>query len=590
MVDGIWDLSSLYKSNEDFLKDLDKAKQLVFQLEKFRGELSKSDPQIILDYLNKDNELSLILEKLAVFSFCKQDEDGKNQQSVKNYNMINDFFSVANEKLAFAKTELSSIDEDMLNQLKKDPHFSDYDRMLNDIIRYKRHTLSEKDEQNMAAISSFSNTDDIFSMLSNVEMEHGSFTDENGKRIKLSPGNYNLCMNNPNQDIRKKVMENYVGEYKKLNGTFANLFLSHIKYQNFLAKSYGFNSVLEKKCYAEEVPESVMMTCIRNVSVKVDLLHKYFKLKKKIMGLKEFYVSDIGVEILNQEKVLISYEDAISGIGESLKVFGNDYTDVFNEAVNNGWIDAFPRKGKKSGGYTTGTYKEHPYILLNFDGTFEWASALTHEFGHAMHSYYSAKSQPYAKYDYTLFVAEIVSLTNEIIYNKYLLSKTNDNKTRMKLLAYFLQLFELNVFDSAMLAEFELYVHDSLWNGETLSSEDLNKKYVSLAAKYFGTDVKFNKNFETGWSRKSHLYRDYYLYKYAMGLSCACFVANRLLTDNTGEYLKKYKKFLSLGGSLDPISALKVAEIDVLDDNIYDYAFNMFEEYLSLLEKYTEDK
>jgi len=590
MLSGVWDLSKIYPTNEAFLEDYEKAKKLVVELEKFRGEISKSDPQIILEYFRKDDSLSKILEKLAVYAFCKQDDDGKNQLNVKNYSLINDFFSSVGEKLAFAKTELSSLDISVLNQLMFDPHFADYDRTLNDIIRYKKHTLSEKDEKNIAALSAFSNTDDIFTRLSNIEMEHGSFIDENGKRVKLTPGNYNICMNSPSQQIRKKVYETYAGEYKKLVGTFSNLFLSHIKYENYLARVYEFDSVLDKKCYSEEVSPEVMHTCIRNVSVKVDLLHKYFKLKKKILNVDDFYVSDIGVEILNQDKVKISYDEAVKGIAGAFSVLGKDYVLAFEKAVNEGWIDAFPRDGKKSGGYTISAYGEHPYILLNFDGTFEWASALAHEFGHAMHSYYSANAQPYAKYDYTLFVAEIVSLTNEILYNRYLLSKAKDKKTKMKLLAYFLQLFELNVFDSVMLAEFELFVHDRLWQGETLDSADLSNKYKELAEKYFGPDVKLNKNFECGWARKGHLYRDYYLYKYAMGLCCACFAATKILNDTTGEYLKKYKKFLSLGGSLDPISALKVAEIDPTSDKTYEFAFKMFEEYLTMLEKLTEEK
>ncbi len=589
-MNGVWDLSQLYKTNDDFLNDFELAQKLLKQIEGFRGEISKSDPQIVLAFFKKDTELSMVLEKLAVFAFCKQDDDGKNKQSVKNYNMLNDFFSKVGEKLAFAKTELASLPEEVLIAFKNHEQFADYDRTLNEVIRFKKHTLPEKDEQNMAALSAFSNTDDMFSMLSNVEMNHGSYTDENGKKIKLSPGNYNEAMNNPHQEIRKKVAETYVGEYKKLAETFTNLFLSHIKYENYLAKIYGFESVLDKKCYGEEVSPNVMMACIRNVSVNVDLLHRYFRLKKKILGVETFFSSDIGVGILNEDKTKISYDEAIFGIGESLKVFGQDYQNVFKDAVSSGWIDAFPRQGKKSGGYTTSTYREHPYILLNFDGTLEWASAITHEFGHAMHSYYSAKSQPYAKYDYTLFVAEIVSLTNEILYNKHLLSKANSKKEKMKLLAYFLQMFELNVFDSTMLAEFELFVHDSLWQGETLSSGDLCGKYKSLAAKYFGTGVIFTKDFEFGWMRKGHLYRDYYLYKYAMGLCCACYVASRLLNDPSGEYLKKYKQFLSLGGSLDPISALKIAEIDVESDKTYEIGFKMFEEYLNMLEKFTEEK
>lgn len=589
MAIGEWNLSELYKSNESFLSDLEHGKNLLREIEKFRGELSKNDPQIIYNFFKKDEELSILLDRLAVFAFCKKDDDGKNQENVKIYNIINDFYAKVGESMAFAKTELASLDTDVLNQLKNHSSFADYDRTLHDIIRFKKHTLSEKDEKNIAELSSFSNTNEIFSMLSNIEMEHGSYKDENGKRVKLCPGNYNSCLQSPDQKVRKNVMETYASEYKKMTQTFTSLFLSHIKYQNYLAKIYGFESVLDKKCYSEEVPTSVMKTCIRNVSIKVDLLHRYFKIKKKILGVSEFFTSDIPLEILNEEKVKISYEEAIDGISKAFEVLGKDYVEIFHKATHEGWIDAFPREGKTSGGYTISNFDHHPYILLNFDGTLEWASALAHEFGHAMHSYYSSKAQPYAKHDYTLFIAEIVSLTNEILYNRYLLSKASDKKTKMKLLSYFLQLFELNVFDSSMLAEFELFVHDSLWQGETLSSGELCSEYKHLAAKYFGNDVKFTKHFETGWMRKGHLYRDYYLYKYAMGLCCACFVATKILSDKSGDYISKYKQFLSLGSSLDPVSLLKVIDIDVSSDKIYEFAFKMFEEYLNMLEKLVDE-
>ena len=237
---------------------------------------------------------------------------------------------------------------------------------------------------------------------------------------------------------------------------------------------------------------------------------------------------------------------------------------------------------------TTSVYATHPYILLNYDGTLEWASAITHEFGHAMHSIYSAKKQPYPNADYTLFVAEIVSLTNEIIYNKYLLSKAKTNEEKIKLLSYFLQLFVLNVFDSSRLAEFELFVHNNLQDGVSMTAEDYNKKYVELAKKYFGDTIELTKFYEVGWSRNGHMYRDYYLYKYSMGLCAACYVSKRLLTEGNN-YLKKYKEFLSLGSSKDPISSLKVAEIDVLDSKLYDSAFDTFKWYLDELKKLTED-
>ena len=584
MAFGVWDLSHLYKTNDEFLKDFAYLEKCLKNLKKFKGKLCKNNPDDILAYFQQESEFSLILDRLAVYAFCKQDDDGKNDENVKNYGLISDFCSKVGEELAFSKTELASHDETFLKTLMKDKKFADFDRVIEDIIRFKKHTLSEKEEQNLAVLSSFSNTSDIFSVLSNIEMDHGSFVDEDGKTVKLFPGNYNTHMNAPSAEKRKLVNETYLAEYGKLNQTFSNLFTSHIKYQNYLAKTYGFKSVLDRKTYAEEVSPEIMMVNIKNVKKHINLLQEYFALKKELLKLSEFRSSDIGVSLFTDKFEKISYEQAVADIKESFKVLGDDYVSKFDEAVNNGWIDAFPRETKKSGGYTISAYDVHPYILLNFDGTMDWASAIAHEFGHAMHSFYSAQNQPYSKSDYTLFVAEVVSLTNEILYSHYLIEKTTDKHMKMKLIADFLQLFELNVFDSSMLAEFELFAHDKLQAGETLTAPDYNNKFVELSKEYFG-NITFNKGYEFNWSRKGHIYRDYYLYKYSLGMCCACLISKRLLEDKTGEYLKKYKQFLCLGGSKDPVSSLLVADVDVLSNEIYDGAFKVFEEYLNELKE-----
>ena len=281
MIKTNWDLSHLYSSNEEFESDLKLAKKYQKNIEKFKGKLNNKDD--ILDYFKIDAELSKILEKMVVYAFCKKDDNGKDKQNIKNYEIINNYYSEIGEKLAFAKVELSSLDEQFLRFLKEDKCFKDFDRTIDDIIRYKKHTLSEKDEQRISKISGFSSTDDIFKILSNLEMNHGSFIDENGNEIKLSPQNYNLCMNNPNPKIRRAVMEAYYEQYGKLIQTYSGLLTSHIKYENFIAKEYGFDSVLDMKCYGEEVDKNVMLNNIKNVSAHKDLLHRYFAVKKKIL-------------------------------------------------------------------------------------------------------------------------------------------------------------------------------------------------------------------------------------------------------------------------------------------------------------------
>lgn len=588
MVKTTWDLSGLYNSNDAFLADFEKSQKLLKNLEKFKNNLNKKDKKILLDYFNADDEISMILERLAVYAKCKLDDDGKNQENLKNYQLIIDFFALIDEKLAFAKTELASLDDDFLIELKNDIKFEKYDRLIEHIIRNKKHTLTEKQEVLLASLSGFQNQDDIYSNLSDIEMEHGTFIDENGKEIKLSNGTYSSYLKSPVQEIRKRVMKAFLTEYGKLNLTYSMLYLSHTKYINFLAKEKGFNSALEMYTYGEEVNKNIMLKNIENVSGKVALMQEYFKVKKEYLKLDKFYSYDIYAGFSNK-KEQISYDEAITNVKNSLAQLGSDYVSMFETAVCDGWIDALPRENKASGGYTISAFGSHPYIMLNFNGTLSWASAITHEFGHAMHSYYSAKSQPYAKADYTIFVAEVASLTNEILFVNYMLQKETNKERKIQVIAEFLDNFYLNVFDSSLLAEFELFVHNKLFEGATLTAEDLNNKYTELNKKYFAGSVKLTDEYAYNWSRKHHIFRDYYLYKYSTGFVSASVVAQKIMADKTGEYLKKYKKFLSLGGSIDPVSSLRVADVDILSDDTYEIAFNLFEDYLNQLKILTKE-
>ena len=584
MAKTVWDLTHLYKDNDEFLSDFENAKKILKNLEKFKNKLLKNDKKIIFDYLMQDVKLSLIVEKLAVYARTRVDENGKEDTNLKNYQKINNFCSEANKKLAFAKTEMSKLDDKFLRELSKDETFADFDRYFEEIIRMKKHTLSEKDEKLVASLSGFCIADDIYSLLTNIEMDHGEFFDENGKKIKLSTGNFNFYMRSASQDTRKRVLEEYLEKYGKFNLTIANLYFSHVKCVNFLAETYGYKSAREMFAYEEEVDSKIMIKNIERVSNRVKLLQRYFKTKQKILNVDEFYVSDIFAELFAENSNILSYDEAVCDIKNALKPLGEDYTQMFETAVDSGWIDVYPKENKTSGGYTISAYSCHPYILLNFDGTEYWKSAIAHEFGHAMHSYYSAKSQPYAKHNYTIFVAEVASLTNEILLSYYMLQKETDKQKKMKILSEFLQLFYLNVFNSTMMSEFEIFVHETLQNGEELSSGELCIKFKELCIKYFGKNVIINKNFEYDWCRKPHFFMNYYLYKYSTGLISACAVANKILSDKTGEYVKKYKKFLSIGGSLDPVTSLKQAEVDILSEKTYDLAFELFEQYLKQLE------
>lgn len=584
MIKTTWDLSQIYKTDEEFFADFEKVKKLVDEIEKFRGTLCKPNRENLLKYLKLNDEVTSVFQKLAVFAHCKKDDDGKNPDNMKKYALIWDYDSKISEKLSFVKSELVSLDEKFLNELMTDNDFKDYSRFIESLIREKKHTLSEHDEQILANVSGFVSNDNAYLSLSDIEMLHGTVKDENGKNINLNSSNYNLFLKDKNQDFRKKVMEEYLGQYKRLNLTISELYISNVKYTNFVAKLKNYKSALDMSTYDEQVDSSICKKNIEYVGSKSKLLQEYFKTKKEILGLKQFYTSDINAD-LPFDVQNVKYEECVEDIYEAFKPLGKDYQNMFKKALEEGWIDAFPRQNKANGGYTIHTYLIHPYILLNFDGTNYWKSAIAHEFGHAMHSYYSAKTQPYAKADYTIFVAEVASLTNEILLSEYVLQKETDKKKKMQIIADFLSLFYLNVYNSSMLAEFEIYAHETLANGESLTGQDLTQKFAEIFSRYFGDSVKFTENFEYDWERKSHIFRDYYLYKYSTGLISACAIASKILSDKTGEYVKKYKQFLSLGDSKDPVSSLKVADIDITSDETYDFAFGMFEKYLNELKE-----
>ncbi len=575
-----WNIKALYQSEKEFNLDFEKAESLLDTLVGYKNKIKKNNKKILKNYFYTDKEFSIILEKLAVFARIAHDDNAKDEFFSKAYAKVENLCTCAGEKLAFAKAELVQLDDKFLSDFGKE--FEEYSRITEDIIRQKPHILSEDQEKILSTVSGFASSGEIAGLLNDIEMNHGQVETPEGKLVTLSTGNYNLYLKHPDQEFRKKVMETYLNEYGKLDLTFSELYLSHVKHQNFIAKSRKFASVLDMETFSEEVTNEIMIKNISFISEKIPLLQKFFTTKQKILKLDTFYSSDINANIPNVNDNQ-TFDDAIKDIYEAFSPLGEDYKHAFKTAIEEGWIDAFPRENKASGGYTISNYTCHPFILLNFDGTAYWTSAIAHEFGHAMHSEYSRQAQPYSKYDYTIFVAEVASLTNEVLYTNFMLKKEKDKNKKMQIICDFLGNFYLNVFNSSMLAEFELFVHETLSSGEALTAGELNQKFISLCNKYFGKVVTLTCNYQYDWERKSHIFRDYYLYKYSTGFVSATAVANKILNDKTGEYVQKYKKFLSLGGSVDPISSLKVAEIDITDKSTYDAAFQVFEMFLNEL-------
>ena len=626
MIKTNWDLTQIFNSNEDFEKSFLKSQELCDELAQMKGKIKNGEKEAVLKCFKLNDAFESLFEKVYIYARCKSDEDGKDDLNNRNYMSVNNFYASSLEKLAFIPCELSALDEQFLTELNNDADFVDYTRTIQEIIESKKHTPSELEEQLLSSVSGFSNYHDMFSTLTEIEMTFGEVEDDDGNKVRLTPANYNLLLRSKKQEVRQNVMKTYLSEFKKFNQTIANLYISNIKYKSLVSKVGKYNSVLHKDSFESEITENIMLKNIEYVSKNSGLMRKFFDLKKKILGLDEFYTSDMNAtytEVFKLDKNLNSTTElktendsentdekfdkiekdkdvsvelvksllsCVEDIKNSYAPLGKDYQDMFEKALSDGWIDFFAKPSKAGGGYTISTFLIHPYILLNYDGTDYWKSAITHEFGHAMHSHYSNLAQPYAKSGYTLFIAEVASLTNEVLLTKYLLSKETNKNKKIEILSNFLSLFYLNVFSTGILAEFEHVSHEKIWNNETMTAKDFTDLYKSICERYYGDSVKLTENFEYDWERRSHIFRDYYLYKYSTGLVSACAIASKIISDTTGEYVKKYKEFLSIGNSKSPLESLKVAEIDITKEETYNYAFSIFEEYLNEMKKLYEEK
>lgn len=608
MIKTKWDLTGIYPTWEEFDSDFEKIKSLLPEFLELKGQFTNGNKKSLLKYFELFEKHDPILEKLAVFARCRKDQNARDSESARKYFAVCDYISIFSEQTAFIKCEISSLDEGFLTSLLSDSDFKNATRFIYSIIREKQHVPTEREEQLMANVSSFSDYHDTFSTLVDIEMHFDDVTDENGEVIKLNNGNYNLYLKSPSQDFRKKVMDTYLEEFQRFKLTISNLYISNVKFKNLVAKLNKFDSMLDMDAHSDEITREIMLNNKAFIEKNAGLLQRFFKIKKKCLGVEKFYASDINAEItlaleeklnrkqndksndnISKKPEQIPFEDCVDDILNSYAPLGKDYQEMFKKALAEGWFDVYPDPDKANGGYTISTYLIHPYILLNHDGTDHWKSAITHEFGHAMHSYYSSAAQPYLKSGYTIFIAEVASLTNEVLLSKYMLEKETDKIKKAKIISNFLSLFYLNVFNTSILSEFEYFAHTKIGEGVSLSADDLSNEYLNICKRYFGDSVEINENFKYDWERKSHIFRDYYVYKYATGLISACAIASKILSDKTGEYTKKYRKFLKIGDSASPLDSLAVAEIDITKEETYNYAFSIFEEYVKKLEELYEE-
>lgn len=577
-----WNLADIFETTEKFNDEFEYLQKNINTLEKYKGKLG--DSKVLLEAFNLESELSERLERVYVYAYLMRDQDTtdsvNNARATKTDILLTKFSTIT----SYILPELTSESDEYLEGLTSDENFAKYKVTLKEILRTKKHILSEKEERILSKAGAFTGDfEETFIMFDNADIKFKSYLDQDKNRVKLSHGLYSLALQLSSQNDRKKAFNSMFNAYKDMINTIATNYAGNVKKDWFYADVRGFKSSMEKATFYENVSPKVYKALVKNVSDNFDVMHDYVAYRKKALGLDVLNMYDMYVPIVEGADIKLTYEESVSLVKEALKPLGKEYADILNTAFSSGWIDVVENKGKKSGAYSWGAYGVHPYVLLNYQQTTHDVFTIAHELGHAIHSYYSSSNQPYEDAGYVIFVAEIASTVNEVLLIKHLLNTTTDKKIRKYLLSYYMDMFRTTVFRQTMFAEFELKAHEMVEKDIPLNAENLSKEYYKLNKRYYGKAVKHNSLIKYEWARIPHFYTAFYVYKYATGLISAVNIASRILEDEKN--VEGYKNFLKAGCSMPPLDILKKAGVDLETSEPYEVAFKEFRDTLKELKE-----
>ncbi|QNU66901.1 oligoendopeptidase F [Ruminiclostridium herbifermentans] len=580
-----WKLEDIYSDISLWEKDFKKVKGIAIQIEGFKGKLAES-PQMLLDCLKMCDELLSLNDKVFVYARMKRDEDNGNS----TYQALTDRAStLATEVFAaisFIVPEMLNIPEDkLLSYANSDKELSVYLFMIQESLRQKEHVLSEKEEQILAMSSEVSSAaGDVFTMFNNADIKFPYIKDEEGEEVEVTKGRYIAFLESKDRRVRKDAFDVVYSTYSKVKNTLATTLTANVKKNRFYAMVRKYPSAIEASLDNDNVSVNVYNNLIETINNNLNLLDRYLKLRKKALKLDELHMYDLYVPMVEEFDKKIPYEEAKAIILEALKPLGEEYIGYLQKGLNSGWIDVYENEGKTSGAYAWGSYKTHPYVLLNYQNKINDVFTLAHEMGHALHSFYTNMTQPYVYSEYKIFVAEVASTVNESLLMRYLLPRAESKQEKAYLLNHYLEEFRGTVFRQTMFAEFEKIIHEKVEQGEALNAKELCDMYYQLNKKYFGETVNVDEDISMEWSRIPHFYSSFYVYKYATGFSAATAIAEKILTEGKPA-VDKYIEFLKSGGSNYPIELLKIAGVDLSSPQPIQDALAVFEKTLDELEE-----
>ena len=580
-----WNLRDLFPDDESWAREYRALTECTGQLAAFAGTLGER-PGRLLDWLKLNDELAVRLEKLMGYASCKSDQNLADSSALDRRSKATACAVAQAGASAFATPEILAIDDETLEGFfAACPALETYRRPLERVRRMRAHILSAQEETLLAALGEVADgPDTIGSALRNADLRFDDAIDSEGVAHPLSAGTFGPLMESPDRALRKSAFDNCYRRYGELKNTVAATLDAQFKTLRFFASARHYASTLEASLDANEVPVCVYDNLIEAVHQNLDKMYRYVALRKRLLGVDELHMYDVYTPVVPDAAVKIPYAEAKDIVLEALSVLGGDYVALLRRGFDGRWIDVYENRGKRSGAYSSGSSRPHPYVLLNHKDTLDSLFTIAHEMGHALHSYHSCANQPVCTSDYVIFVAEVASTCNEILLMRHLLAKTQDGKQRAYLINHFLDQFKGTVYRQTMFAEFELEMGRMAEAGQALTAEALCEKYLALNKLYFGPDMISDEEISLEWARIPHFFYNYYVYQYATGFSAAAAIAERILTLGAPA-VADYKRFLSSGGSSDPISLLKIAGVDMSTPAPVNAGLKLFGELVQELEK-----
>ncbi len=587
-VEDTWRIEDLFATDDAWEQTLLTLEQDKEQLVSYAGRLGDS-PESLFSYLQLMEQTNEKAHLLANYCMRKGDEDTRNSAYQA---MTGKFISAAvaiDAATSFETPEIMTIPDSTLDGFYAQyPNLERYRRYLTDLRRRKDHVLSAQEEKLMASTGEMAQAPNkIYGMLADADMKFPDAVDSEGKKHPLSQGTFVACQESADRQLRKSAYENLYDGFAGLKNTAAGLLDAQNKQLKFFAEARKYDSAFEASLDSNNVPTAVYLNLINAVHMNLDKMHRYVRLRKKLLGVEELHFYDIYAPLVKDVDKKIPYAEAKQTVYDALAPLGEDYRKILQEGFDSRWIDVYQNVGKRSGAYSAGA-AVHPYVLLNYTGTLDSQFTLAHEMGHALHSYLSNKHQNPIDAGYVIFVAEVASTCNEALLMEYLLARTTDKRERAYLINHFLEQFKGTLFRQTMFAEFELNIGKMVSQGKTLTAEVLSQEYKRLNELYFGADMVVDDRIAMEWARIPHFYYDYYVFQYATGYSAAIALSRRILSEGEPA-VKDYLRFLSGGCSKDPISLLKDAGVDMTSAEPVNQALALFDSLLDEMEALMED-